>query len=418
MGEAYNAYDNMLAVLDAAAAKLGIPQQDYEPIRRCERELKVSIPVELDDGSVEVFEGYRIQHSNARGPYKGGLRFHPNVDLDEVKALAAWMSLKCAVVDIPYGGAKGAIKLDPSRYSKRELQRITRLYTAAILPIIGPDQDIPAPDVNTNAEIMSWIMDTYSMFQGRTIPGITTGKPIEIGGSLGRSEATGRGVEIITKETLQRAGVPVAGATLAVQGMGNVGGVASVLLFEDGMAVKAVSDVSGGIYCEDGLNIPKVREFLAQGRFLKDYSAPGVQHITNKELLSSCVDVLIPAALENQLNSDTAPLVQANYIIEAANGPTTTHGDEILEKAGKTVIPDILANAGGVIVSYFEWVQNTQSIMWDKAKVNRMLKQILVRAFHEVWKKKEAYDCSFRTSAYMVAIQRIAAARNVRGLFP
>lgn len=419
MSKTYNPYNQMLEVLEKAAGMLDLDQNDVIRLKYPERELKVSIPVEMDDGTVKVFEGYRVQHSSSRGPCKGGIRYHQDVDIDEVKALSAWMSFKCAVVNIPYGGAKGAIKVDPRELSKNELRRLTRRYIAMILPIIGPDCDIPAPDVGTNAEVMGWIMDTFSMLKGYTIPSVVTGKPIDIGGSLGRSEATGRGVMFITREILHRMGMPVMGARVVIQGMGNVGSTAAKLLFNEGSKIVAVSDVSGGIYDPKGLNIPVIKEYLATpGNYLKDYDEPGITHITNQELLTLDCEVLIPAALENQVTEEIAPKVKATIIVEGANGPTTVEADRILERNGKTIVPDILANAGGVVVSYFEWVQNIQSLMWDEEEVNKNLEKIMIRAFNEVWDKKQEKNTTMRMGAYMVAVNRISKAKKIRGVFP
>ena len=419
MNQTYNPYDQMLEVLDKAAGMLGLEEKDYIRIKYPERELKVSIPVQMDDGSVKIFDGYRIQHSTSRGPGKGGIRYHQDVNIDEVKALAAWMSFKCAVVNIPYGGAKGAVRVDPRELSRAELERLTRRYTAMILPVIGPDCDIPAPDVGTNAEVMGWIMDTFSMMRGYTIPSVVTGKPIEIGGSLGRREATGRGVMFITREILHRLGMPVAGSRVAVQGMGNVGATAALLLHREGAQVIAVSDVSGGIYNPKGLDMPTLHQYLATGGvYLKDYNDGKVQHITNNELLTLDCDVLIPAALENQINVDNATQVKAHVIVEGANGPTTVEADQILDRSGKVVVPDILANAGGVVVSYFEWVQNIQSLNWDETEINSDLEKIMIRAFNEVWAAKEKKQTTMRMGAYMVAVDRIARAKKIRGVFP
>jgi glutamate dehydrogenase (NAD(P)+) len=413
----YNPYENMLEVLDQASNLLGLKENEYITLKYPERELKVSIPVRMDDGSVKVFEGYRVQHSSSRGPCKGGIRYHQDVDIDEVKALAAWMSYKCAVVNIPFGGGKGAVKVNPKNLSKVELENLTRRYTAMILPIIGPERDIPAPDVNTNAEIMGWIMDTYSVINGYTVPGVVTGKPIEIGGSLGRKEATGRGVMFITREILHRCGIPVIGTRMAIQGMGNVGGTAAKLLHNEGCKIVAVSDVSGGLYCNEGLDINAIEAFLAQDKLIKDYDAHGVSHISNEDVLKSEVDVLIPAALENQINEEIASQIKAGIIVEAANGPTTVEADKILERNGKKVVPDILANAGGVVVSYFEWVQNIQSLMWDEEEVNRTLEKIMIRAFNEVWDSAKSKNATLRMGAYMVAINRIVKAKKIRGLY-
>lgn len=416
----YNPYDNMLEVLEKAAKMLGLEEKDYAAVKYPERELKVAVPVEMDDGSVRVFEGYRVQHSSSRGPCKGGIRYHQDVNIDEVKALAAWMSFKCAVVNIPYGGGKGAVKVDPRELTKNELKNLTRRYTAMILPLIGPERDIPAPDVGTNAEIMGWIMDTYSMFKGYTVPGVVTGKPVDIGGSLGRKEATGRGVMFMTREILHRLGMPMIGTRVAVQGMGNVGGTAAALLYNEGCKIVAVSDVSGGIYCKSGLNIKEILDFFGKnpGKLLKDYDAQGISRISNEELLTVECDVLVPAALENQITEQNAALVKASVIVEGANGPTTVEADRILERNGKTVVPDILANAGGVVVSYFEWVQNIQSLMWDEEEVNRALEKIMIRAFNEVWDKKKEQDTTIRMGAYIVAIDRIVKAKKIRGVFP
>ena len=415
-GKAYNPYENMLHVLDEAAEKLGLTKNEYVTLRYPERELTVSIPVKMDNGEIKVFEGYRVQHNSSRGPYKGGIRFHQNANMDEVKALAAWMSFKCAVVNIPYGGAKGGIKVDPRELSREELIRLTRRYTTRILPIIGPDQDIPAPDVNTNGEVMGWIMDTYSMFKGHAVPGVVTGKPVELGGSVGRLEATGRGVIIITYRSLQSMGLDPAEQTYVVQGLGNVGGVAAGILYEDGRKVVAVGDWSGGVYCKDGLDIPAIRAFLSdRSKALKDYEAEGVSHITNDELLTTKCDVLIPAALENQITADNADRIQAKLIVEAANGPTTVEADQILDRKGIVVVPDILANAGGVVVSYFEWVQNIQSMAWDLEEVNKTLEKIMLKAYNEVEKTAKDHNSSMRMGAYMVAVNRIVTAGKMRG---
>lgn len=412
----YNPYENMLAVLDEAASRLGLKEADYITLRYPEREMIVSIPVRMDNGEMKVFEGYRVQHNSARGPYKGGIRFHQNADLDEVKALAAWMSFKCAIVNIPYGGAKGGIKVDPSKLSRDELIRLTRRYTTRILPIIGPDQDIPAPDVNTNGEVMGWIMDTYSMFKGHSVPGVVTGKPIEIGGSIGRTEATGRGVTIITRQCLEHLSMSYENSTYAIQGMGNVGGTAAQILYDKGCKIVAVSDYSGGVYNENGLDIPAIRTYLSdKTKALIDYVSDDVKHISNDEVITCCCDVLIPAALENQITGENAAGVQAKVIIEAANGPTTVEADKILEEKGIVVVPDILANAGGVVVSYFEWVQNIQSMAWDLDEVNRTLKKIMNKAYDEVDAMSRDNKVTMRMGAYMVAINRICTAGKMRG---
>jgi glutamate dehydrogenase/leucine dehydrogenase len=416
--ETYNPYEEMLSVLDLAAGKLGYTLNDYNALRYPERELKVAVPVEMDDGSLKVYTGYRIQHCSSRGPCKGGIRFHPDVDLDEVKALSAWMTWKCAVVNIPYGGAKGGIVVDPGQLSTRELSRLTRRYTAAILPILGPERDIPAPDVGTDARIMGWIMDTYSMFKGYAVPGVVTGKPIEIGGSLGRREATGRGVAITTDEMAFRVGIPMQKAKIAVQGFGNVGRTAAQLFYEKGYTVVAVSDVSGGVYNEKGLNIEDIARYTEINKTICGYMEKGCTAITNEQLLGLDVDVLIPAALENQITKEIAQSIKAKIVVEGANGPTTTEADAILNERGIIVVPDILANAGGVVVSYFEWVQNLQAILWDEHEVNSMLKKIMLKAFDEVYALSRERDVTLRISAYMVALDRVVKAKKIRGIFP
>ncbi len=414
----YNPFDNVLAVVDNAAKILGYLPQDYESIKYPERELQVSLPVEMDDGSVRVFKGYRVQHSTLRGPAKGGLRFHPAVNIDEVKALAAWMTFKCAVVGIPYGGAKGGVVVDPTKLSKCELRRLTRRFAAAIAPIIGPDSDIPAPDVGTNAEMMGWIMDTYSMLKGHCVPGVITGKPIAVGGAPGRNEATGRGVMLSTINILKKKGIPVEGTTVAVQGFGNVGSITAKLLHEKGCKIIAASDVSGGVYCEDGLDIPALLSFTAGGKLLEGFDATGLKHISNEELLEVDCTVLIPAALENQINDKTVDKIKASIIVEAANGPTTVDSDAVLEKRGVTVVPDILANAGGVVVSYFEWVQNIQSMYWTEDEVNSRMEPIMNRSFEEVYSISQEKNVSMRTGAYLIAIKRVVEASKIRGLWP
>ncbi len=414
----YNPYDNVLAVVEQAAQLLGYPAADYETIKHPERELQVSVPVEMDDGTVQVFEGFRVQHSTLRGPAKGGLRYHPDVNKDEVKALAAWMTFKCAVVNIPYGGAKGGVVVDPGKLSKGEMRRLTRRFTSAIAPIIGPDSDIPAPDVGTNAEVMGWIMDTYSMLRGHCVPGVITGKPLSIGGAPGRNEATGRGVMLSTVNILNKKGIPVEGTTVAVQGFGNVGSISAKLLFEKGCKIVAASDVSGGVYCAEGLDIPNVLACIENGNLLKDYNGAGVSHISNEELLATDCTVLIPAALENQINEKTVDSVKATIIVEAANGPTTMESDAILEKRGVTVVPDILANAGGVVVSYFEWVQNIQSMYWTEDEVNARMEPIMNRSFDEVYNIAQEKGVSLRLGAYLIAIKRVVEAHKIRGLWP
>ena len=420
MKQSYNPYDNVLKVVQDAATILGYSDSDIEAIKYPERELKVSIPVRMDDGTTHVFQGYRIQHSTSRGPAKGGIRFHPDVNADEVRALAAWMTFKCAVVNIPYGGGKGGVVCDPSKLSENEIRAITRRYTAAIAPLIGPEQDIPAPDVGTNAAVMGWIMDTYSMLKGHCIHGVVTGKPLELGGALGRNEATGRGVMFTTLNILKKLGIPSEGTTVAVQGAGNVGSVSAKLLHEAGLKVVAISDVSGGIYNPDGLDIPAILSYLAADRrnLLKDFNENGTTHISNEELLELPVTVLVPAALENQINAGNAGKIQAKLIVEAANGPTTSDADEILAKRGIEVVPDILANAGGVVVSYFEWVQNIQSVSWTEDEVNKKLKDIMDAAFESVWDLTQEKHTTLRMGAYLIALKRVVDAKSARAIWP
>jgi glutamate dehydrogenase (NAD(P)+) len=419
MNKQYNPYEDMLEVLDEAAKLLGYDEHDYITVKYPERELKVSIPVKMDDGTIQVFEGYRVQHSGLRGPYKGGIRYHEHVDMDETKALAAWMTLKCAVANVPYGGAKGAVRVDPSKLSRGELERLTRAYTAAIMPILGPEIDIPAPDVNTNAEIMGWIMDTYSKSKGYSVPGVVTGKPVELGGSLGRAAATGRGVMYTARNLMNVLGMKPEETKVAVQGMGNVGATSALLMHQLGCKVVAVSDVSGGIICEDGLDIPAIVEFINhKRRLLKDYKNDKVRFISNEEVLTADVDMLIPAALQNQITEPIARKLKAKVIVEGANGPTTADADKILNERGIITAPDILANAGGVIVSYFEWVQNIQNLYWDEDEVNRNLERIMNRAFEEVYALSQEKKVSLRLAANMIALKRIVAVQKIRGIFP
>jgi glutamate dehydrogenase (NAD(P)+) len=419
MSEMYNPFQNMLDVLDDAAKRLGLAENDYVTLRHSERELVVAVPVVMDDGRTEVFTGYRVQHNSTRGPCKGGIRFHQEADLDEVKALAAWMTWKCAVVNIPYGGAKGGIKCNPAKMSEAELKRMTRRYTAMILPILGPERDIPAPDVNTDGKVMSWIMDTFSMLKGYAVPGVVTGKPVEIGGSLGRKEATGRGVMLTLLQFLEKMGLEKEGMTVAVQGFGNVGSVAAKLLQEKGFKVAAISDSSCALYKKDGIDVEAAIAYSERNnRLLTGYQEAGVEVISNEKLLALDVDVLVPAALENQIKQENVDSIRARIIVEAANGPITTYADEILHKKGIIVIPDILANAGGVVVSYFEWVQNAQSFMWDEDYINNNLGKVMRKAFEEVWRVHLEREVPMRVAAYMVALDRVVNAKKLRGIFP
>ena len=413
-------WDTVLDQIDDVARRLKLDPGIHAVLRQPERELTVAVPVVMDDGLIKVFTGYRIQHSSARGPCKGGIRYHPEVNLNEVRALAALMTWKCAVAGIPYGGAKGGVKCDPMQMSEDEVRRMTRRFTAMIMPIIGAKRDIPAPDVNTNAQTMAWIADTVSMLERKTVIDIVTGKPVSLGGSLGRTEATGRGVAITTEELLKRTGQALSETRVAVQGYGNVGSHAATLLDQMGCKIVAVSDVSGGLYSSKGLDIAGINRHITNHpqRLLEGYAAPGVEKINNEELLISDTDVLIPAALEHQIRVDNAPYVQAKMIVEGANGPTTREADEILHARGITVVPDILANAGGVVVSYFEWVQDLQCFFWDEEEVNRNLKRIMVRSFKEVWDFSQREEVSMRLGAYMLAVDRVAGAVQARGIFP
>ncbi len=415
-----NLWDSVLSMLDDVARRLELDSDIHAILRQPERELTVSVPVMMDDGHIEVYTGYRIQHSSVRGPCKGGIRYHPDVDLNEVRALAALMSWKCAVVDIPYGGAKGGVRCDPSQMSSDELCRMTRRFTAMILPIIGSKRDIPAPDVNTNAQTMAWIADTVSMLRGRTTVDIVTGKPIPLGGSLGRREATGRGVAIVTRELLQRQGLDIAGTKIAVQGYGNVGSAAATILHQMGCKIIAVSDVSGGLYNPQGLDIPSINQHItAHPRgLLEGYHAAGVDEINNEELLICDANVLIPAALEHQIRVDNAPYISAKMIVEGANGPTTPEANDILQDRGVIIVPDILANAGGVVVSYFEWVQDLQYFFWKETEVNSNLERIMTRSFDQVWEFSQERTIPLRLAAYMLAVGKVANAIQSRGLFP
>ncbi|HSJ59360.1 MAG TPA: Glu/Leu/Phe/Val dehydrogenase [Anaerolineae bacterium] len=415
-----NLWGTVLAQLEMVARRLDLDPGVLRILSSAERELTVALPVVMDDGEIHVFSGYRVQHSSARGPCKGGIRYHPDVDVDEMRALAALMTLKCAVVGVPYGGAKGGVVCDPAVMSEGELKRLTRRYTVAILPILGVQRDIPAPDVNTDAQVMAWMADTVSMLEGESVMGIVTGKPVSLGGSLGRREATGRGVAIVTGEILKHEGHGLPGTTVAVQGYGNVGSVVATVLQEMGCTIVAVSDVSGGLYNPDGLDTASLNEHVAAHpkHLLDGYLSPGTSRIDNDELLILPVDVLVPAALEHQIHAGNAPYVQARVIVEGANGPTTPEADEILEERGTIVVPDILANAGGVVVSYLEWVQNLQSLFWEEDEINRELASIMTRSFAEVWELAHAEQVPLRLAASMLAVKKVADAITMRGVFP
>ena len=411
----YNPFDNFVAVMDKAAGVMGISEEDYLTFKYPVRELKVALPVRMDDGSLKVFEGFRIQHSTLRGPAKGGVRYHQNVNVDEVRALSAWMTFKCAVAAIPYGGGKGGIVCRPREMSKGELERLTRTYIDKISAIISPNTDIPAPDVGTNAQTMDWMVDEYSKLKGESVYGIVTGKSIEIGGSKGRNEATGRGVCFVTLEMMKKYNMKPEDCKIVIQGMGNVGSISAKLLAEEGAKIIAVSDVSCAIYNENGLDIAGIYKYLDSGKNLLDGYTGDCKRITNAELLELPCDILIPAALENQITAENADRIKAKIVIEAANGPTSVEADEILNKKGVKVLPDILSNSGGVIVSYFEWVQNLQNFYWEEDDVNAKLKRQIVGAFNDVFDAREKYDCTFRVAAYIVALNRLVTAKKLRG---
>ncbi len=410
-----NPYEAMMSRFDVAAEKLGLDPGLYKILRHPEKELTVAVPIQRDNGDIEVYTGYRVLHNTSRGPGKGGIRFDLNVTLDEVRALAAWMTWKCAVVNIPFGGAKGGVICEPTTMSTGELERLTRRYTAAIIDLLGPDSDVPAPDVNTNERVMAWIMDTYSMHKRHTVTAVVTGKPVEMGGSLGRREATGRGCMMVTREALRKLGLPIVGARVVVQGFGNVGSVTANLLAREGARVLAVSDKSAAIYNPAGLDIEDALKWVREHRYLDGY--PRAERITNEELLALECEVLVPAALENVITSRNAGSVRARIICEGANGPTTANADRILEEKGVFVIPDILANAGGVTVSYFEWVLDRGGYFWDEENVNDRLGKIMVRAFEEVATMAQRHEVSMRQAAYMLAIERVAAVHRLRGLY-
>ena len=410
-----NPFVAMLARYERAASLLHLEPGIDRILRHPEKEITVAVPVQMDNGEVAVFTGYRVLHNTARGPGKGGIRFDVGVTLDEVRALAAWMTWKCAVVDLPFGGAKGGVLCDPFTMSPRELERLTRRYTSGIIHTLGPDSDVPAPDVNTNERVMAWIMDTYSMHAGHAVPGVVTGKPIAMGGSLGRREATGRGVMIVTRQALAHRGRPLRGTTVAVQGFGNVGSVAARLLAREGCKVVAIGDRTGALYDERGIDIDDAIAWTKTHTTLEGYAKGDV--ISNEELLTLNVDVLVPAALENVITSRNAADIKARIIVEGANGPTSAGADAILVEKDIFVVPDILANAGGVTVSYFEWVQNRAAYYWSEDVVNERLHEIMSRSFADVLALSKKHGVTMRTAAYMVGIDRVASAHRLRGIY-
>lgn len=411
-----NPWEMVQAQIDKALKYIDCDPNMIEKLRYPERSLLVSVPVRMDDGRLRVFKGYRVQHSTVRGPAKGGIRYHPSVALDEVTALAAWMTWKCAVMNIPFGGAKGGVECDPSQLSIGELERLTRRYTAEIMSFIGPDRDIPAPDVNTNAQVMAWMMDTYSMQMGHAVPGVVTGKPIAIGGSEGRSEATGRGVVYMIMEAAKKLRIKLDGATAAVQGFGNVGSSVARNLFREGVKIIAVSRSKGGYYCEAGINPFELQRYFAEHKVFEGF--PGCDMVTNEELLALKCDILVPSALENVIHRGNAAKVQTRILAEGANGPVTPIADEILKEKGVFILPDILANAGGVTVSYFEWVQDLQNYFWNEAEINNRLRQIMTTSFKKVMSIADEKRIDNRTAANVLGIGRVVEALQLRGLYP
>jgi glutamate dehydrogenase (NAD(P)+) len=406
----------MLQEFNVAARIINLEPGVWNILTHPKRQIIVSCPVQMDNGEIEVFTGYRVQYNITLGPAKGGIRYHPDVSLDEVTALAAWMTWKCAVAHIPFGGAKGGIVCDPTKMSRRELEALTRRYVAEIVDNIGPEKDVPAPDVNTNDQIMAWVMDTYSMHVGHTATAVVTGKPIEMGGSLGRREATGRGVMIVTREAAKHLGRDIEELRIGIQGFGNVGSVSADLLAKAGAKIVAVTDWKGGVYNERGLDIPKLLEYAAAHDKTVD-GFPGGEPLSNEKLWGLGVDVLIPAALENQITMENAPLIKAKIITEAANGPTTPDAHTYLHRRGVFIIPDILANSGGVTTSYFEWVQDRYGYFWEEKDVNERLEKKMCEAFDAVLKTSIRYEVDMRTAAYIVAIQRVGTVTKMRGMY-
>ncbi|CUT01747.1 glutamate dehydrogenase (NAD(P)+) [Candidatus Kryptobacter tengchongensis] len=412
-----NPFESMMKRFDKAAEILQLEKGVYEFLKTPALQVIVSIPIQMDDGRIQVFEGYRVIHNYALGPAKGGIRYAPDVTLDEVKALAAWMTWKCAVMDIPFGGAKGAVKCDPKKLTKVELEKITRRYTANLLDIIGPDKDIPAPDLNTDEQIMAWIMDTYSMHVRRTERAVVTGKPLILGGSPGRREATGRGVMIVTLAAMEKLKLNPKKSTAVVQGFGNVGSISAKLLAERGLKIIAISDITGGYYNKKGIDVEKAIQYVQKNpdRTLEGFN--GGEKITNEELLELECDVLIPAAREDQITKYNAPRIKAKLIVEGANGPTTASADPILEDKGILVVPDIVANAGGVTVSYFEWVQDRMGFYWTIETVNERLERMMLTAFENVYNCAKSYNVSLRLGAYILAVDKVAKTLKLRGIY-
>ena len=408
-------FEDMLQQFDVAARLLNLDPGIWKILTYPKRQITVSCPVQMDNGAIEVFTGYRVQYNITLGPAKGGIRYHPGVSLDEVTALAAWMTWKCAVAHIPFGGGKGGVICDPTTMSRRELEALTRRYIAEIVDAIGPEKDVPAPDVNTNEQIMAWVMDTYSMHVGHTTTSVVTGKPLELGGSLGRHEATGRGVMIVARESAKHLGLDIRGATVGIQGFGNVGSISAQLLSAIGALVVAVTDWKGGVYNAAGLDVPALQQFAAEHKTVDGF--PGAEPLTNQQLFALGLDILIPAALENQITVGNAPSIRAKVLVEGANGPTEPEAHRYLHEHGVFVVPDILANSGGVTASYFEWVQDRYGYFWTEKEVNERLEMKMCEAFDAVLKTALKHQVDMRTAAYIVAIGRVAAVTKVRGMY-
>lgn len=411
-----SAWSTYLQQIDRVAPYLGELARWIDTLRHPKRALIVDIPLQMDDGTIRHFEGYRVQHNLSRGPGKGGVRYHPNVDLNEVMALSAWMTIKCAAVNLPYGGAKGGIRCDPFALSEGELERLTRRYTSEIGIIIGPQKDIPAPDVGTNSKVMAWMMDTYSMNHGTTVTGVVTGKPVHLGGSLGREKATGRGVFITGREVARRAGIPVEGARVAVQGFGNVGSEAARLFSEAGALVVAIQDHTATLVNSDGINMAELTRWQQENKQILGF--PGAQKVDEEAFWQTQMDILIPAALEGQITRARAEILSCKLVLEGANGPTYPEADDVLAERGIIVVPDVICNAGGVTVSYFEWVQDMASFFWSEEEINARMDKIMTDAMVHVWNKAKEKSCSLRTAAYIVACERILMARKERGIYP
>jgi glutamate dehydrogenase (NAD(P)+) len=416
MSQTFNAFAMAQEQLHAVAALMGLEPDVTTVLEMPKRELTVHFPVRMRDGAIKSFTGYRVHHNLTRGPAKGGIRYHPDTDIDEVRALAFWMTIKCAVVNIPFGGAKGGVVCDPSQLDIGELERLTRRYTSEIAILLGPDKDIPAPDMGTNGQTMAWILDTYSSLKGTTVPAVVTGKPISVGGSEGRVEATGRGVVTITREVLRSLNMQLPESTIAIQGYGNVGSAAAVLFHVSGAKVEAVSDVNGAIYRKGGIDILALQDYVRQYRTVVGF--PGADPIPADEILTMAVDVVVPAALQHVITAENANQIKAKVVVEGANGPTTPEADVILRSNGVTVVPDVLANAGGVTVSYFEWVQGLQSFFWTENEVNNRLEQILIRAYQQVHRAAQHHKVDLRMGAYIVGVGRVADAIRSMGIYP